>query len=121
MGQHVPSMPPPSAKTVPAQRDETFCNSPPANLPSARRFSPMLLNAFNYGFFGDVCGREAAAAERRESSGYAVKEVSGREALNPINKLGKGGDVLATVKRAAVKRQRSEDIMETGGDLYART
>ena len=116
------SMPPPDK---PASRVPPV---PVGPVPSARRFSPMLLDAFHFGFFGDVAGREAALAQ--ELAHAAVEERRQRPAASRTADIAPAaaprvyerpapGKVIepSTVKRAP-KRPRTEgkDI----GDLYAR-
>jgi len=105
------SMPPPVSKTQHAEQEE-----PLLNLPSARRYSPMLLNALHYGFFNARFPSDRGSYTDKDTSGSGSL---GREALSlATNKL---SDVIAPVKRAAVKRRRSDEIDDAPTDLYART
>ena len=129
------TMPPPAAKPAHTQHQAVAAKPAPAVqaalVPSARRFSPMLLDALHWGFFGDVCGREQAltaslaqaATERRERKDVGIAEprpgsAAPRPSLKPISNRHTSGDA-PTVKRSA-KRPRAE-IEKDLGDLYART
>ena len=105
------SMPPPGPRPLLAHQE----NEPVQNLPSARRFSPMLLDAFHFGFFGSKCAREAAE-EKEEEEEEEGSRRSGR-AASADNRRAMG--LAATEKR---KRTRLEDAVEppSVGDVYAR-
>jgi hypothetical protein len=105
------SMPPPGPRPVPVLAHQE--NEPVQNLPSARRFSPMLLDAFHFGFFGSKCAREAAEEQEEEEQG---SRRPGR-AASAENRRALG--LAATEKR---KRPRTEDAGEPpgDGDVYAR-
>ena len=122
-------MAPPADRTV-VQLAGALVPVPVAPLPSTRRFSPMLLDAFHYGFFGEMCAREAeaedhaqAASERREPY-FAGNQAGRREAPCQASKpmpppmQKRAADALTSVK---IKRPRSEEIkIKSEGDLYAR-
>lgn len=88
-------------------------NEPVQNLPSARRFSPMLLDAFHFGFFGSKCAREAAEEQEEQEQGI---RRPGR-AASAENRPALG---LAAMEKR--KRTRPEDAVEppSVGDVYAR-
>ena len=121
------SMPPPAPRPALAQQQE---NEPVQAMPSTRRFSPMLLDAFHFGFFGEKCAREAQA-ERWEEEEEAEAERSRRPVAGRATgalkrpalaeKVGARSSecLAATVKR---KRPRAEEVGEPpSGDVYART
>jgi hypothetical protein len=103
------SMPPPGPRPVLAHQE----NEPVQNLPSARRFSPMLLDAFHFGFFGSKCAREAAEEQEEQEQGI---RRPGR-AASAENRPALG---LAAMEKR--KRTRPEDAVEppSVGDVYAR-
>ena len=144
-----PEMPPPASRPPACQQNTAAAPArqrPPLeeepNLPSARRFSPMLLNALHWGFFGDLGGREVettagsagediAASHRRRPGALSAPTLKGladaasagrpeqcAAATGQSQVANKGSDAIATVKRAA-KRARLDE--PPGGDLYART
>jgi hypothetical protein len=123
------AMGPPGLRSMPPK---TVASSKHAEefLPSTRRFSPMLLDAFHYGFFGEVCAREAEAEERREISTSTCASVSPTEKpieskaakvshqqwrMAPQKTIIKGREVLACVKT------REKFVESKKGGLYART
>ena len=123
------TMGPPGLRSMPPK---TVASSKQAEeyLPSTRRFSPMLLDAFHYGFFGEVCAREAEAEERREISTSTCASGSQREKpteskaaklshqrwrMAPEKTIIKGREVLACVKT------REKFVESKKGGLYART
>ena len=105
------SMPPPGPRPVPVLAHQE--NEPVQNLPSARRFSPMLLDAFHFGFFGSKCAREAAEEQEEQEQGI---RLPGR-AASAENRPALG---LAAMEKR--KRTRPEDAVEppSVGDVYAR-
>jgi hypothetical protein len=133
-GSHT-EMLPPASRPPAAWQQGAAAQRPPEEPPgpSARRFSPMLLNAFHWGFFGEVCGREAEAGVRCSGGradargrpgmmGAAVAASDRRDTEQfatpgEVGASNKGSDAVATIRRA-LKRPRPDE--PPVGDLYAR-
>ena len=64
-------------------------------MPSTRRFSPMLLDAFHFGFFGEKCAREAQAERwEEEEEEEAEAERSRRPVAGPTNTSSRAEPIL---------------------------